>query len=154
MRDTNDHITTILESISDAFFALDHDWHMTYVNHKAEQLLQKTREELVGNNIWTEFPEMIDSTFYQKYYEALETQSSVHFEAFYAPLNTWFAVRAYPSKDELFVYFQNVNPHKQVEAERERLLQQSVSRIMLYAIGDSKLTKHLAIFAIISYTSL
>ncbi len=30
----------------------------------------------------------------------------------------------------------------------------SVSRIMLYAIGDSKLTKHLAIFAIISYTSL
>ncbi len=32
--------------------------------------------------------------------------------------------------------------------------QASVSRIMLYAIGDSKLTKHLAIFAIISYTSL
>jgi len=33
-------------------------------------------------------------------------------------------------------------------------LPMSVSRIMLYAIGDSKLTKHLAIFAIISYTSL
>ncbi len=30
-------ITTIPESITDAFFALDHGWRFTYLNHQAEQ---------------------------------------------------------------------------------------------------------------------
>ena len=42
------------------------------------------------------------------------------FEANYAPLNTWFEVRAYPSSDGLAVYFQNINNRKAAET----LLQQ------------------------------
>ena len=32
-----EHVTTILESISDAFLALDGEWRFTYVNAEAER---------------------------------------------------------------------------------------------------------------------
>nr|WP_322505783.1 PAS domain-containing protein [Chroococcidiopsis cubana] len=52
-------------------------------------------------------------------------QIAVAFEEFYPPLNTWFAVHAYPSQDGISVYFQNINERKRLEAiarTREREL--------------------------------
>lgn len=108
-------ITDILESITDAFFALDHDWRFTYLNRQAELLLQRKREALLGKVLWDEFPETIDSTFYQEYQRAIAEQISVRFEAFYPPLNQWTEVYAYPAKDGLSVYFRNINQRKEAE---------------------------------------
>ena len=124
MRDTNDSVVTILESITDAFFALDHEWRFTYVNHRAELLLQRTREALLGLNVWEEFPGSADTIFYQQYHEAVTTQKMVHFEDYYAPLSICFEVRAYPSQDGLAVYFHDITERKQAEEEREHLLRQ------------------------------
>src|SRR5215213_3651024 len=51
--------TATLESSSDAFYAVDRDWCFTYVNGKAEELWERSREELLGKNVWEEFPEAI-----------------------------------------------------------------------------------------------
>ncbi len=124
MRDTNDSVVTVLESITDAFFALNREWCFTYVNHRAELLLQRTREALLGRNVWEEFPGSTESIFYEKYNEALATQKMVQFEDFYAPVATWLEVRVYPSRDGLAVYFHDVTQRKQAEEEREQLLRQ------------------------------
>ena len=50
-----------LESISDAFYAIDEEWRFTYINGKAEELWGRSREELLGKNIWDEFPEAVGS---------------------------------------------------------------------------------------------
>ncbi len=121
-------IANILESITDAFFALDNEWRFTYLNQQAEPLLQRKREELLGKCLWDEFPEALDSPFYLEYKQAAREQVSVEFEAFYPPLNTWFSVHAYPREQGLSVYFQNINERKQAEEalrsseERYRLL--------------------------------
>ncbi|MBD1845539.1 PAS domain S-box protein [Cyanobacteria bacterium FACHB-63] len=115
-------ITDILESITDAFFALDHDWRFTYLNRQAELLLQRKREALLGRVLWDEFPEAIDSTFYQEYQRAVAEQVSVQFEAFYPPLNQWTEVYAYPAKDGLSVYFRNINHRKEVERKLHETL--------------------------------
>jgi PAS domain S-box-containing protein len=115
LRESNRRIVRILESITDAFFALDREWRFTYLNGQAEHVLQRTREELLGNNLWDEFPETADSTFYEKYHEAVATGNSVHFEEFYAPLNTWVEVHAYPSEDGLSVYFENITERRRAE---------------------------------------
>ena len=47
---------TLLERILDAFVSVDSQWCFTYVNHHAEALLGKTREELLGRNVWEVFP--------------------------------------------------------------------------------------------------
>ena len=119
-------IVGIFESITDAFFALDKEWRFTYLNSEAEKLLNRGKEELLGNNIWEELPESVGSTFYLEYRRALAKGVMVEFEEYYPPLETWVAVRAYPSKSGLSVYFRDINERKQAE-EALRLRDRAIS---------------------------
>ncbi|MBC1218821.1 GAF domain-containing protein [Nostoc sp. UCD121] len=113
-------INNLLESITDGFFALDKKWRFTYINGQAERLLQKKQNELLGKNIWEVFPEIIGTTFYREYHRAILEQVSVEFEEFYPPLNCWLQVHAYPAKDGLSIYFQDITERRRtVEALRE-----------------------------------
>ena len=107
----------ILESITDAFFGLDHAWCFTYLNSKAEHLLLRTRTELLGKSIWEEFPQAVGSTFEREYRRAAQERITVSFEEFYPPLNTWFEVRAYPSAEGISVFFRDINARRQIEEE-------------------------------------
>ncbi|MEH1920378.1 GAF domain-containing protein [Nostoc sp.] len=113
-------ITNLLESITDGFFALDKQWRFTYINGQAERLLQKTQNELLGKNIWEMFPEIIGTTFYCEYQKAILEQVSVEFEEFYLPQQCWLQVHAYPAKEGLSIYFQDVTERRRTaEALRE-----------------------------------
>lgn len=105
----------ILESISDAFFALDTEWHFTYVNERAEQLLDRPRRELIDRNVWEAFPEAVDLEFYTAYHRAVRTQESVHFESYFPPLDAWFQVNAYPFEGGLSVYFDDITDQRSLE---------------------------------------
>ncbi|MDB9376538.1 PAS domain-containing protein, partial [Nodularia sphaerocarpa] len=117
-------ITNILESITDAFFALDQDWQFTYINSQAEGLLQKSKNDLLGKNIWEVLPTLVETKFYHEYHRAMgkapppaiAQQVSVEFAEFYPPLNSWFSVHAYPSRDGLSVYFQDITEKQQTAA--------------------------------------
>ncbi len=53
----NLQVRDILESITDAFISVDHDWRYVYVNQTALKLLGKTRrDELIGHVLWDVFP--------------------------------------------------------------------------------------------------
>jgi PAS domain S-box-containing protein len=115
LQESNQRIVNILENITSAFFALNQDGQFTYLNWRAEQILQTTREELLGKNIWDEFPQLMGSRFYQEYQKATSDRVSITFEEFYQPLNTWFEVHAYLGQDGLGVYFRNINKRKRAE---------------------------------------
>ncbi|HWE36476.1 MAG TPA: PAS domain S-box protein [Isosphaeraceae bacterium] len=108
-------VTRILESITDAFYALDRDWRFTYINPRAEMLLRRSRDGLLGKVVWDEFPESVGSTFDRNYHEALATGRAVTLEEYYPPLETWFEVRAYPSSEGLSVYFRDVTERRRAE---------------------------------------
>ncbi len=108
--------TEILESIGDAFFALDHDWKFIYLNENAEPLLGRPRSELIGTNIWDTFPEAVGTTFETEYRRAIRDQVVVGFEEYFGPLDRWFQVRAYPWRRGLAVYFTDVSAR--IRAER------------------------------------
>ena len=111
-----------LERIDDAFFALDDDWRFTYVNEKAAALLDRPAGELVGANVWEEFPDAIGETYETSYRRAMETQESVSFVERYEPLDLWTEVTAYPSPDGLSVFFSDITDRKRRERILERLL--------------------------------
>ena len=123
-REGQKRLTDVLERISDAFFALDEEWRFTYVNEKAALLLRRQRRDLLGKVIWDEFPEAVGSTFYEQYHVAVETQSSVAFADYYSALQTWFEVHAYPSREGLSVYFEDVSD----KHRSQKLLQESEKR--------------------------
>jgi len=123
-----ERLTTTLESLTDGFFTLDREWRFTYVNHEAEQMFALPREELLGHDMWAKFPEARGTISQQQYERAMRENVAVQFETFYAPLNIWFDVRAFPSTQGLAVYFRNITAVRQAgEAlrtteERFRLL--------------------------------
>jgi PAS domain S-box-containing protein len=112
--------TDILESISDAFYAVDKEWRFTYVNGKAEELWGRPREELLGKRIWEEFPEAEGSESYRQIRRAMEEGVTTEFETFSPVLGTWVAGRAYPSRGGLSVYFQDVSERKRAEEQMRR----------------------------------
>lgn len=125
----------ILDRISDPFFAVDEDWRFTYVNERAEQLLDRKSDDLDGERIQEAFPEATDMDFRRKYCEAMETQEPVTFEEYHGPLDRWFEVRAYPSETGLSVYFEDVTRER---TQREKLEERDrVLREMYEVIADS-----------------
>lgn len=116
-----DRISAILESITDGFVALDTGWHYTYVNRRGAELLGRTPPQLIGKNIWAEFPEGVGQKFHDAYHQALATQKTVYLEDYYAPWDRWFENRIYPSPDGLNIFFQDITERKQTEAQLRRM---------------------------------
>lgn len=114
-RTAREEVTTILESITDAFFAVDREWRFTYVNREAERLLKRTREELLGHKLWKEFSSAMGTAFDEEYKRAVAEQQTATFEAYSNSLQIWVDVRAYPSEDGLSVFFRDITARKRAE---------------------------------------
>src|ERR1700733_13260417 len=65
---------TLLESITDAFFALDRQWRHTYVNQRALDYYNMKRADLLGRSLWEVFPAMRDTIFETEFRRALREQ--------------------------------------------------------------------------------
>jgi PAS domain S-box-containing protein len=124
LAEARDRSRAILESITDAFLALDKGWCFTYLNRAAEEILQRSRQDLLGKNLWMEFAPTVHSKFGEECRRAVDEKVAVHFEEYFTPLNTWLAVHAYPSAEGLAVYFQDISEQKCAEAERELLVKE------------------------------
>jgi PAS domain S-box-containing protein len=113
----------ILESITDAFYALDSEYRFTYMNRRAEELWGRSREELVGRNYLEEFPEMAGSESYEMQRRVMTRRQPARFETVSPVLQRWISISVYPeASGGISCYFQDISERKEAEAERERLL--------------------------------
>jgi PAS domain S-box-containing protein len=118
LRESNERIANILESITDAFIVLDKEWRFTYVNPQAEQIfapLNKSRENLLGKSYWQEFPDLVGTPVEENFRRVATEKLKVEFDTFYPALNSWFLVRAYPSRDGLSIYLVDISKRKRDE---------------------------------------
>ncbi len=107
-RELAGRLTNALESLTDGFFTIDREWRFTYVNGAAERMFTLPRAELLGQHIWTKFPEARGTVSQEQYERALRDNVVVQFETFYPPLGIWFDARAFPSPQGLAVYFRDI----------------------------------------------
>lgn len=135
-QETSEQITRILESITDAFFAVDDEWTFTYVNAQAESTLKRSRDDLVGAHLWSTFAGAVGSTFHEQCRRALDTQATAEFTAYFPPLNSWFEVKAFPFPDGLSVYFDDVTGRVEAQENlrRERDLTEAIMNTSVAAI--------------------
>src|SRR3984957_5487260 len=113
---------TLLESITDAFFALDRQWRHTYVNQRALDYYDMQRADLLGRSLWEVFPAMRDTVFESQFRLALREQRSVSFEILAPVMERWLEVHAYPTPQGLAVNFRDISRRKNAEAELQRAL--------------------------------
>ena len=119
LQTANQQVSNILESIADAFIAIDAQWRYTYVNVAAEKLLARSRNELLGRSIWELFPAEgeSDSRVYQEFHRVVNEQVSVKFEEFSPSLQMYIEVSAYPAAEGLTAYWIDISDRKRTEAE-------------------------------------
>lgn len=130
--------STILESISDAFYAVDADWNFTYFNREAENLLKKKSEEVLGGNIWEIFSPAKGTILEDVYRRVAKSGQSENFEYHYPGDGCWYEIVAYPSKGGVSVYFKNIDQRKKAAEELEKAYQEKNS--ILESIGDAFFT--------------
>ena len=129
-----DRLERTLESISDAFFSLDSEWRLTYVNVRAEALLRRPRAEMLGKVVWDAFKPALQTAFFSTYQRAVETGRAQVVTEYYHPLDTWFEAKAYPFSGGLSVYFRDVTEQLRTQrqlVERDRLLDASQDAIFV-----------------------
>ncbi|MFN3866012.1 MAG: putative bifunctional diguanylate cyclase/phosphodiesterase [Demequina sp.] len=118
-----DFVLRMLDSISDAYWAVDRDWNITFINRQAEKLLLVRREDVLGTYLWDAFPTARDTVFQEQYERVVRTGEAATFEGYYPGAALQCEVRAYPlDGGGLAVYFLDVGDRYAVAAERERLL--------------------------------
>ena len=105
----------VLERVTDAFVALDTNWHYTYVNARAAQMFGRRADDLIGKHIWTEFREGVGQKFHLAYEQAMADQQPVFLEEYYPPYDRWFENRIYPSPEGLTIYFHDITERKRTE---------------------------------------
>ncbi|MBF0565839.1 MAG: PAS domain S-box protein [Nitrospirae bacterium] len=132
-------VINILETITDAFYALDTTWNFSYINKQALLMFREFADkELLGANIWKEFPGFAGTKVYDEYHRAVKERESVHFEQFFMPFGRWYEVSAYPTADGLSVYFRDITAGKHVdEALKEKSRQLREQEEVLRAIFES-----------------
>ncbi|MDB5728167.1 MAG: domain S-box protein, partial [Noviherbaspirillum sp.] len=124
LQKSKDHLHLMLETIGDAFFAIDRDWRVVYANQKTADFVRRSRTALIGNIIWDAIPEILNSEAFGYYKYAMETRTSVSFETFYEPAGAWVEARAYPLEDGLSVYFHDISARR----EAQRVIHKSEQR--------------------------
>ncbi len=128
-------MNAMLESIGDAFFAVDRDWRVIYANAKAAGFVGVDLAASIGRPLLDISPELEGTALLERYREAMASGQSVSIEAFWEPNATWIEVRAYPTADGLSVYFHDIT-EKRLAAEAVRKSEYRYRNLFQQA-GDS-----------------
>ncbi len=117
----SERLASVLESITDGFFALDGRGRFTYVNRRAGEILGRAPADLLGRGVVEIFPGLPPSELYAQAMIALREGTATHVESYFAPLERWFECHFYPSGEALSVYFRDVSARKRAD-ETQRFL--------------------------------
>ncbi|HEY9691437.1 MAG TPA: PAS domain S-box protein [Oculatellaceae cyanobacterium] len=110
----------ILESITDAFVCVDHQWRITYVNQEASRLTKLQPEEMIGKS-HQELPPWVIGTLMEQTKKRIAAElGATHFEAFDQLSSMWLEIHAYPCKVGFNIYFRDITERKQDNVKRQQ----------------------------------
>ena len=137
-------LLTTLETISDAFYLIDKDYKIIYVNKAVEELLNVKREEYIGENFWHSFPTAINTPLFKGFREAFRNNKPFQCEYYSEYIGDWIQLDAYPTVEGLAVYYRSISEQRKLLAkiqESETRLD-FVTRATLDAAWDKDLIKN------------
>jgi diguanylate cyclase (GGDEF)-like protein/PAS domain S-box-containing protein len=139
-----------LESISDMYIGVAADWRVTYINAEAEDRLGVGRAEVVGQDLWAQFPSLLGTEFEQIYRQVARTGRMATLEACYDVADLWCEARVYPlRRGGIAIHFRDISERRAMERERERLLvaeraareaAERAQRVLAYRASRDELT--------------
>jgi len=123
LRESEERYRELAESITDVFFAFDEDLRYTYWNKASEELTGISAKAAIGKHLYDIFPRIEETANAEReYLEVLRTKKPRHFvnEYYIKDKLYFFAINAYPTKDGLSVFTEDITEEiKAEEALRE-----------------------------------
>lgn len=115
-------LETTLNSINDAYFALDKEMTIIGYNQAFKNLMGSTIPQLMGENIFTIIPKS-RNRLYPSYQKALEDRVIVKTVDYSLLLDKWISLAAYPTEEGVAVYFSDVTEDKKKDARLKEALE-------------------------------
>lgn len=135
LEEQNQHMVNTFESITTGFCTIDRNWVCRYWNKEAEHILGLDRTEVLNRNIWKVFTDALGSKFYTEYHRVMNEGVQASFEEYLPSADAWFGIKAYPSKDGISVFFQDITESRRLK----KLNQLEKEALDLYASRKSSL---------------
>lgn len=107
----------VLESMEEAFYAIDRDWRFLYVNRGAEAFWQREREMLLGRSMLEVFPAFPNSESHQAHLRAMATGERLRVETISTATGSPVELNLQPTAWGLSVYFRDITERHRLEKE-------------------------------------
>jgi len=111
-KETEKELSDVYARITDGVVAFDSNWNYTYMNNSAGVMMERDPVQMIGKNVWIEFPHLAGSDIEQAYFKAMEKQEVITLEQYFAPYDIWYLHMIYPSPNALSVFFKDISSKK------------------------------------------
>ncbi len=144
LRNANQRIAIILDSLTEAFFVFDRHWRCSYLNRAAAEMFGKPPDALRTRPVWELFPDTDTAEFEKEFRRAVSENKTVRLEAYLPNLQKWYDCRCYPSEEGLSVFFTDMTERKVAEAalaqseSRYRALTRALTSLVWRADADGR----------------
>ncbi|MDQ2655114.1 MAG: PAS domain S-box protein, partial [Chloroflexota bacterium] len=108
----------VLERVGGAFIEVGADWHITQVNAATEDLLHKTRDELMGHRLQDVASPVSLAAVMDDLQRTMTTRQRTEVAEFACDLDgTWLSMRAYPTANGVSIYLHDITAERNLEQE-------------------------------------
>jgi PAS domain S-box-containing protein len=105
-------LESVLDSLTDGFFIVNRNFTILFWNTAVEKMLGKTAGEVIGKNIWEEFPDFAGLKQYDDFLKLYNENKSIRFRDYFPRYKIWADVSVYPSEKYISVYVKDVTEVK------------------------------------------
>ncbi|MDX1670450.1 MAG: diguanylate cyclase, partial [Limnobacter sp.] len=112
---SEERLNNILETMNEAFFAIDEQGFITYINAKGAELLGKPANALLGRKLSERAPSLKKTPLFEHLHRSKSLMQSEIFQWEDVLTNRWYQVKAYPSNELISVFFSDISDIKQTE---------------------------------------
>jgi PAS domain S-box-containing protein len=105
-------LESVLDSLTDGFFIVNRNFTILFWNTAVEKMLGKTAQEVIGKNIWEEFPDFAGLKQYDDFLKLYHENKSIRFRDYFPRYKIWADVSVYPSEKYISVYVKDVTEVK------------------------------------------
>ena len=104
------YLEKVLQTITDGFLVMNKQGDVLFCNQSAAQIMRvNSSEDLIGKNIWQRVPELNVLKQYPGFDLVFQQNQPARFKEYLPGYNFWVEISAYPSEDNVVVYFKDVN---------------------------------------------
>ena len=109
-----DHVQNFLDSITDAFFAINSSGDVFLWNTVLAKNTGISAQDAIGQSIQTLLPQL-PAKIHEKISQSLQAQHSFSEEYYQASEESWMEMTSFPSNEGVFIYIRNITERKRQE---------------------------------------